>query len=606
MEFIEILSGRFFLQTGLQTPLFLPLYLGILFSCLVIAALVYYFLRVKSFRNNFAKMESIILEKSELLQYMQDKEKKLANTATHANTSRSELITKLSHEIRTPLNGVLGMASLLAETGLNEEQTEYTQAIRSSGEHLLAVINEILMHDILDVSKQDGGKAELEQQDVDIRSCVEDVLEMFQAKAGKKGIELLYNIDDKVPGIISGDSQRLRQVLINLVENALRHTVQGQVMIDVYPESGADVNQSILGIDVKDSGPGMQTEKLLQLSKTLAQDQGNEIPQGGATGYGLIICNRLVKKMGGQLSLHNSRQSGLVAGFTFRTTVAPVTRLWESSLDISLLQNKNILVASNNESARTNYCRRITQLKAGACAAKTGKNILSLLSSSSDFDMVLVDSNLPDMEATNLAEQVRQKFPAIPVICITTSGELDALQHTGVFTSVLAKPVRQAMLIDHLLSAFRQKTGNATENKSATQLLSEDFSQEFPLRILVAEDNLINQQLAGKILKKMGYDPVFAENGKEVLALVSHAQFDIILMDVQMPEMDGLEATRMIRLCLSSQPVIIAMTANTMQGDREEYLQSGMDDYISKPIHLEELVRQLRKWATQLKERVGN
>jgi len=315
----------------------------------------------------------------------------------------------------------------------------------------------------------------------------------------------------------------------------------------------------------------------------------------GATGVGLIICKNLVMLMGGTIAVDNTENKGTSFNFTmtFRTSVQPLFPPISSDL-----KSKKVLIIDDNASVRDMLRNRFEAWNMTVSEAGSGKQALEILSVKPDFDLIITDLQMPEMDGITLTQTIKKSYPRAPVMLLNSTGDEDYKKHAELFNSVINKPIRRHILKEQVISLIRQNGEvTAISDHSNKQKLSVDFAKQYPLSILVAEDNLMNQKIVGKILNKLGYQPKMTNNGKEVLEEVSNKYYDVILMDVQMPEMDGLEATRMIRVCLSNQPVIIAMTANTLQGDREICLSSGMDDYIAKPVNLEELVNLLEKWA---------
>ena len=553
------------------------------------------------------------------------KEQKTSKEAAQVKEQKQQLLSVISHEVRTPMNGVMGMALLLADTSLTKEQEECVNTIRSSGESLLTTVNNILANDVLDFSKLQQEGNQLEYKDFDLRDSVEEVLELFAVRAGKAGIDLVYDMDETVPAQIIGDSKRLRQVLINLVENAIKFTRQGEVFLGIHYTSHNDAGYPPqLNFEVRDTGIGIEKGQLKQLFKgipgnvisirsaakgkpVIAIRRGGEANESQrakdteSSGLGLVICRKLVELMGGQIEVKS--QQGQGSSFTFSIPITPSMKAIRNHAqhdNMVNLEGKNILIIDDNATSRTVLTKQMKSWKMLPVLADSGKQALEILLANNAFDLVLTDISMPEMDGIQLAKTISIKYPAIPVIAMNYTGDETYKQDAELFSSVLTKPVRQHMLRDHILGVL--STTGTGKQKDANPL-SEIFSQQYPLRILIAEDNLINQKIATKILTKLGYKPSIANNGKEAIEIVSQEHYDIILMDVQMPEMDGLEATRMIRTCLEIQPIIIAMTANVMQGDRDACMQSGMDDYMSKPIELKELLNQLEKWSLVLRER---
>jgi signal transduction histidine kinase/CheY-like chemotaxis protein len=561
-------------------------------------ALGFFRYRLRKLKNQNADLRRQISERSELLEYSNQKEKKAREIAAQANRTKSFLLARINHEIRTPLNGVLGMASLMGETQLTEEQREYNETIRECGGNLLKVVNEILLSDILEYSKVESGKMDLEQKDFDFENCIEEAFDVFAGKAGKAGLELLYEIDKNVPTQIVGDIQRLRQVLMNLVENSIRFTREGEILVRVHLLGTGEGNSNELAFEVRDTGAGIPEDKLRSISDEIASPN----PSQRVTGVGLIICKKLIELMGGNLRVESQPGKGTTVTFTIRTV--PSLHLRTQIADMAGMEGKRIMIVEDNVVAGNIIKTQLERWKLEPILVHRGNQVMELLQEIGEIDLLITDSHMPQLDGADLARSVKQQYPHLPVILLASQGTINGKAYPEFVNAVVEKPLRKHVLSQQILSCLRHPdrlSSNETQNISHT--LSSTFSEEYPLRILVAEDNITNQKLAIKILGKLGYKPQVAKNGKEVLELVSDKNYDLILMDVQMPDMDGLEASRMIRLCLTAQPVIIAMTANTLQGDRETCLQAGMDDYISKPINLQELVDILEKWSCRIRER---
>jgi len=532
------------------------------------------------------------------------KEQRLSRAAEQATAAKRRVMAAMSHEIRTPMNGVMGMASLLAETSLNDQQREYINGIQHCGHQLISVVNHILVDDMLNISKADEDKIPLMNEDFDLRSSIEEVLDMFSANTGDSGPELLYHIDGDIPAQLSGDAGRLRQILINLVENAVRATSNGEIYVGVRLLKKEE-SRLELGFEVRDTGTGIPADKIGRIFEGLADStDSSDSSDDEPSGLGLVICRRLVEMMDGWIEVQSEPGKG--STFTFSIRISLGRKPLRNSLHpgMAALQGKRILLIDDNKLALTLLAGQLQQWKAEPTIAGSGKQALSALSSGPGFDLIIADAGLPD--SSQLTDSLREQNPHTPMILMTRPGVIRN-DMTGV-TAQLTKPVKQHLLRDQLVHLFFSSDGQSNDGSNTTgdavpaERLTDDFAERHPLRILVAEDNPINQKIVMKMLTKLGYQPTMMANGKEVLDEVSNQRYDLVFMDVQMPEMDGLEATRMIRLCLEVQPVIIAMTANAMQGDRDICLQAGMDDYISKPIDLDDLLAQLEKWSAVIKD----
>lgn len=573
----------------------------LLLLLIVIAAFViFHFVRIRAVKNQQLDLERQLLERNELLVYSARNEQKATEKVLLADRNKGLLLSRINHELRTPMNGVLGMTTLLNETTLTNEQQEYVNAIIHSGDKLMKVINEIMINDILEYSKVESGK-ELDAKDIDLSNCIEEVLDVFAAKAATVGIDLLYYIENNVPQQIIVDVRRLRQILMNLVENAIRVTSRGEIFIGVRLLTCKEDNRIKLEFEVRDTGTGMTVEQTKLLSKDLGLQNasGNTL---AALGVGLIICKKLVALMGGSIQLESAEKKGTTVKFSIYSKAGMQTLRTQIHSEVNELEGKKILIADDNATVCDLLSKQLESQKMVTTSTSNGKEALEILTQVS-FDLIITDLTMPEMNGIELAESIRKKYPATPVILLNPVNDERYKQHAEIFGTVLSKPVKPRLLLDAILNQLRNKDKPGLNKQNTVHKLSDHFSKQYPLKILIAEDNPVNQKWTTKILSKLGYQPELANNGKEVLEVVSNKQYDLILMDVQMPEMDGLEATRMIRLCLEAQPVIIAMTANVMQGDRQDCIQSGMDDYISKPVELNELVGMLQKWALLIREK---
>ncbi|MBT1689895.1 hybrid sensor histidine kinase/response regulator [Dawidia soli] len=511
--------------------------------------------------------------------------------AEKANQAKSIFLATMSHEIRTPMNGVLGMASLLAETPLTVEQKEYTDTIRGSGEALLRVIN-----DILDFSKIESGNLELDTHTFDLRQCVEEVMDVFATKAAQKGLDLVYQIDYQIPAQIISDSHRLRQILLNLIGNAMKFTERGEIFVSIELLK-IDRDQIELAFHVKDTGIGVPQDKLSRLFKAFSQVDSSTTRKYGGTGLGLVISQRLVELMGGSITVESEMGVGTSFVFTIKGMVSQESIRQYVHTNITGNEGKKVLVVDDNKTNLNILKNQLEQWKLVPMLASSGAEALQILESGDKFDLVITDMQMPDMDGVQFTNAVKANHAQLPVVLLSSIGDESKKNHPDLFAAVLNKPVKQQQFSRVLHSVLR--TGNEgvlVEDKKSKQVLSTDFAEKYPLRILVAEDNPVNQKLTTRVLNKLGYmDIVIAPNGLEAVERFDEQFYDVILMDVQMPEMDGLEATRLIRAKHYHQPYIISMTANAMQGDREICMQAGMDDYVSKPIKLESVIVALEK-----------
>ncbi len=562
---------------------------GVVFIVFLFQIMVYFGIFEEILLLNFLGYLSFFFFQSLILSFRFAESLKIAKIqAEESSKAKSQFLSTMSHEIRTPLNAVIGLSGLLSDSELNEKQKEFSQTIKTSGESLLSIIN-----NILDYSKIESGNLELEESEFNLREVIENVFDLTFSANSKKELELIYQLQNDVPDFIIGDSIRLQQVLINLTTNAIKFTESGEILIKVRVLERKS-NRITLEFEVSDTGIGIPEDRMNRLFQSFSQVDASSTRKYGGTGLGLVISKRLVEFMGGSISV----TSAINHGSTFTFSIKAISSDREYSVPpFDALKGKSVFILDDNVTNLSILKEQLEQAEMNVTTFSNSSEFLKIIDNLSSYDFGILDMQMPDYDGIEVAKRIRSTLAkdTFPLVLLSSIHELENNEQRTMFNLYLTKPVKQTKLLTNLDRMFSNKEGKikkATENDKG-ELFDKDLS------ILLVEDNLINQKVATKILEKIGLNTDIANDGELAIKMVQNKAYDLVFMDMEMPVMDGLESTKEI-LAISDElpaiPKIIAMTANALPGDRERCMEAGMNDFISKPITVESVRTILKKW----------